>query len=325
MDAALVPETTPARRSGYIARSWRGEVSLARAFFVNCIGITIAFAIALLVPLAAAMFFVNGEVRPEIYLWLVFMVTVYALGTPLTVWQLVGLWRSATRHVRGGGRRVVAYGAYALVAGLAAYEVSDAPDTWQEFNKAQRLLTLEEAVRTDFTVVVETDGVLSVSGLFGKQMVDKVAEELARNPNIRVVHLTSVGGFVDAGKRLAALIKDRQLVTYVSDHCKSACTFAFLAGRERWLGPNGTLGFHTAIGIAGDAEAVQAMSDLYASLGVPADTIAKIKAVPAESMWERSAGELMAEGLVGEVVMDLPARIILSQVSETKEPPTGSL
>jgi hypothetical protein len=323
MDAALAPETTPARRSGYIARSWRGEVSLARAFFVNCIGITIAFAIALLVPLAAAMFFVNGEVRAEIYLWLAFMATVYALGTPLTVWQLVGLWRSATRHVRGGGRRIVAYGAYALIAGLAAYEVSDAPSTWEEFKKAQRLLTLEEAVRTDFTVA-ETDGVLSVSGLFGKQMVDKVAEELARNPNIRVVHLTSVGGFIDAGERLAALIKERQLVTYVSDHCKSACTFAFLAGRERWLGPDGTLGFHSAIGIAGDEEAVRAMSDLYVSLGVPADTIAKIKAVPAESMWERSAGELMAEGLVGEVVMDLRARLN-SQVSEAGDPPTGSL
>ena len=138
-------------------------------------------------------------------------------------------------------------------------------------------------------------------------MVDKVADELDRNPSIRVIHLTSVGGFIDAGQRLATLIKERKLVTYVSAYCKSSCTFAFLAGRERWLGPDGTLGFHAAIGIAGDEEAVQAMSDLYAGLGVAAATIEKIKAVPPQGMWERSAGELMAEGLVGEVVMDLRA------------------
>jgi hypothetical protein len=311
MDPALAQETpqeTPARRQGYIARSWRGEVSLARAFFVNCIAVTIAFAVGLLVPFAAAMVFFGGQVRSEIYLWLALLVVVFALGAPLTVWQLVGLWRSANRHVRNGGRRIVAYGAYALVAGLAAYEVWDFPSTWQDFKKAQLLLTLEEEAHTNFAVF-ERDGVLSVSGLFGKEMVDKVAAELDRNPSIRVIHLTSVGGFIDAGQRLAALIKERKLVTYVSAYCKSSCTFAFLAGRERWLGPDGTLGFHAAIGIAGDEEAVQAMSDLYAGLGVPAATIEKIKAVPPQSMWERSAGELMAEGLVGEVVMDLSARI----------------
>ena len=44
MDPVLAQEISqeapPARRSGYIARSWRGEVSLARAFFVNCIAVT---------------------------------------------------------------------------------------------------------------------------------------------------------------------------------------------------------------------------------------------------------------------------------------------
>jgi hypothetical protein len=312
MDPVLAPEISqeapPARRSGYIARSWRGEVSLARAFFVNCIAFTLAFGLALLVPFAAAMIFFGGQVRSEIYLWLALLVAVFTLGAPLTVWQLVGLWRSANRHVRNGGRRIVAYGAYALVAGLTAYEVWDFPSTWQDFKKAQLLLTLEEEAHTNFSVS-ESDGVLSVSGLFGKEMVDKVAEELNRNPSIRVIHLTSVGGFIDAGQRLATLIKERKLVTYVSAYCKSSCTFAFLAGRERWLGPDGTLGFHSAIGLAGDEDAVRAMSELYAGLGVAAATIEKIKAVPPQSMWERSAGELMAEGLVGEVVMDLSARI----------------
>ena len=97
------------------------------------------------------MIFFGGQVRSEIYLWLALLVTVFTLGAPLTVWQLVGLWRSANRHVRNGGRRIVAYGAYALVAGLAAYEVWDFPSTWQDFKKAQLLLTLEEEAHTNFS------------------------------------------------------------------------------------------------------------------------------------------------------------------------------
>jgi hypothetical protein len=308
-------ETPPARRRGYIARSWRGELSLARAFFVNGVLLTLGFALVMIALLLAMMIALSGNMRAEMYLWLAVNIVVFALGTPISVWQLVGLWRSASRHLRLGGRRIFAYGAYALVVALAGYEVWDAPSIWQEYKKAQLLLALEEAVHTDFAVF-ERDGVLSVSGLFGQDMVDKVKDELDRNPNIRAVHLTSVGGFIDAGQKVAGLIKERGLATYVSDYCKSSCTFAFLAGRERWLGPNGRLGFHSAIGTFGDDEAVRAMSDIYARLGMPAATIARVMRVSPKDMWEPSISELKADGLIDDVVEDPLAR--LRRVSEVK-------
>jgi hypothetical protein len=320
MDPGLTEQTptvdeAPVRRRGYIVRSWRGELSLARAFFVNGVLLTLAFAVVMIALLFAMMTVFGGQVRAEMYLGLAVTTAVFVLGTPITVWQLVGLWRSASRHVRRGGRRIFAYGAYVLVIALAGYEVWDAPSVWQDYKKAQLLLALEEAVHTDFAVF-ERDGVLSVSGLFGQDMVDKVKGELDRNPNIRAVHLTSVGGFIDAGQKVAALIRERGLATYVSDYCKSSCTFAFLAGRERWLGPNGRLGFHSAIGTFGDDEAVRAMGDIYARLGMPAATIARVMAVAPQDMWEPSITELKADGLIDDIVEDPLAR--LRRISEVK-------
>ena len=320
MDPGLTEQTptadeAPVCRRGYIARSWRGELSLARAFLVNGVLLTLAFAVVMIALLGATMAVFGGQVRAEMYLGLAVTIAVFVLGTPISVWQLVGLWRSASRHVRLGGRRIFAYGAYLLVIALAGYEAWDSPSVVQDYKKAQLLLALEEAVHTDFAVF-ERDGVLSVSGLFGQDMVDKVKDELDRNPNIRAVHLTSVGGFIDAGQKVALLIRERGLATYVSDYCKSSCTFAFLAGRKRWLGPNGRLGFHSAIGTFGDEEALRAMSDIYARLGMPAATIARIMSVSSQDMWEPSISELKADGLIDDVVEDPLAR--LRRISEVR-------
>src|SRR5207237_7021568 len=61
---------------------------------------------------------------------------------------------------------------------------------------------------------------------------------------IRVVHLDSLGGRIGEGKRLNALIRARNLDTYVETKCMSACTLAFAAGKQRVLRRGAVLGFH---------------------------------------------------------------------------------
>jgi hypothetical protein len=45
-------------------------------------------------------------------------------------------------------------------------------------------------------------------------------------------------------EKLYETIKSRNLATYTSSRCYSACTIAFIAGHERWLKQNAKLGFH---------------------------------------------------------------------------------
>ncbi|WP_206151872.1 hypothetical protein, partial [Staphylococcus aureus] len=72
---------------------------------------------------------------------------------------------------------------------------------------------------------------------------DDFAVVLRASRQIRVVHLTSVGGRIGEGEKLYQLIKDNGLIAYVSGRCMSACTVAFAGGRERVLLKGATLGF----------------------------------------------------------------------------------
>ncbi|CAO4140026.1 hypothetical protein [Methylorubrum aminovorans] len=80
------------------------------------------------------------------------------------------------------------------------------------------------------------------------ELTEGAAERLARlldtHRGIERIHLTSEGGLVDEGAAIGALIAAHGLVTYVPDYCVSACTLAFVRGRERLVRADARLGFH---------------------------------------------------------------------------------
>jgi hypothetical protein len=66
----------------------------------------------------------------------------------------------------------------------------------------------------------------------------RMLAEFLRGPGkgARVLHLISPGGSVVEGLGMAALVRRHRLETYArAGQCDSACTFVFLAGRERHL------------------------------------------------------------------------------------------
>ncbi len=63
-------------------------------------------------------------------------------------------------------------------------------------------------------------------------------------PQIKVVHLNSIGGFIGEGEKIRDLIEQRGLTTYTSTQCASACTIAYLGGTSRYLAPRAKLGLH---------------------------------------------------------------------------------
>lgn len=80
------------------------------------------------------------------------------------------------------------------------------------------------------------------------ELTEGAAERLARlldaHATVARIHLTSEGGLVEEGAAIGALIARHGLVTYVPDYCVSACTLAFVRGRERLVLAEARLGFH---------------------------------------------------------------------------------
>ncbi len=71
-----------------------------------------------------------------------------------------------------------------------------------------------------------------------------VRSTIQAHPQIRSVVLQSRGGQIYEGRGLAKLFTEHGIDTYVYEECSSACTTAFIGGKQRYIGTQGKLGFH---------------------------------------------------------------------------------
>jgi hypothetical protein len=84
-------------RSNYIARHWRGELSLPVSYWVNGWLLSTGYFVG--------MSFIVDYPAPSVT-YAVGLLIVMALGFALQIWQLIGLWRSAGTHAVRGGRQI---------------------------------------------------------------------------------------------------------------------------------------------------------------------------------------------------------------------------
>jgi hypothetical protein len=97
--------------------------------------------------------------------------------------------------------------------------------------------------------------------------------------------LNSPGGSLYEGFRIATLTRQKQLSTFVSKECDSACAFIFLVGRKRYASKEAKIGVH-AVGNDYGREDSGTIRDtirfarLSAKFGIPSSTIGKMVATP---------------------------------------------
>jgi hypothetical protein len=99
------------------------------------------------------------------------------------------------------------------------------------------------------------------------------------------VDLSSEGGALEDGFRIAELAHQKRLTTYVSKECDSACAFIFLTSRKRYISQGARIGVHSVANARGgeDPRTIHdtiRLARLSAKLGVPPSTIGKMVATP---------------------------------------------
>jgi len=118
---------------------------------------------------------------------------------------------------------------------------------------------------------------------------------------VRVVHLDSVGGRIGEGEKLYELIKSRGLDTYVDIKCLSACTLAFVAGRQRILKRGAKLGFHRG-SFAGEDQVDGSLErSIYAAAGVSGTFVERAMATKNADMWRPSEPDLISAGVATRI------------------------
>ena len=148
--------------------------------------------------------------------------------------------------------------------------------------------------------VVREGTELEITGGFKYGLTLQARALAAASPNLKVVHLSSIGGRIGEALELVKLLKERHLSTYVSTSCLSACTIAFIAGENRYLKAGGKLGFHRE-SFAG-VESSDLMRKLLLDAGIERPFVDRVAAQSAAGMWYPSLGELQAAHVVTETV-----------------------
>ncbi len=294
----------------YIQRHWRGELSLARSFWVNCILFNLVFGIVKTVFLAT--YEEDGmavyRIRATIFLG---QLLVYP-------WQVIGLWRACVAHIH----KYHCFFWARVAQGLVAISVLWTAIVLVLFAPVfQHLLyiayMMEPTEHYTFTVV--NDGaVLQFDGEYVVGVSKAFKEMLNDHPQIRAVILKTPGGLADEGFRMAEIINERQLDTYVTDYCFSAGTFSFVAGNNRNIVIDACLGFHQCeFSLAkkiryGDkfssflareyANHEKNKEALFVNQGVTKDFIERINSVPHDDMWYPTVHELLEAGVIHGVV-----------------------
>lgn len=279
----------------YFARHWRGELSLPVSYWVNgaILNAVATFAIAML----AADLNDRQEVwTPFAAVSFLGLVSLFTLS--LATWQTVGIVRSARR--RGG-----VWGGFALVAVvLAAINTSKllVANTGPVFLEFAKILIYGDPFPTYTLQILKSGTELALSGGIRTGIANDFSKLLAAAPEVRIVHLNSLGGRIGEARAVGQQIRRRGLITYVSDQCASACTIVFLHGQQKWIAETGRLGFHQyylpGLGTEEAHHQILEEKQELLALGMPSAMVEKASTTPHDSMWMPTDDELLGAGMI---------------------------
>ena len=285
---------TPSPRN-YLVRHWRGEFSLAHAFWINEVLLSLACLLA-----TSPLYFMLVRNPPSPTGLLLMGVPFMAGALAVTLWQGVGVWRSARYHrQRGGKSRWVTVVRILVIVGAVqtAYSLFDVVPA---FKAALRLAMDPNALPT-YRITALGDSELEFSGGIAPGSFSAFEQAVADHPDVTTVQLDSVGGLFGEARAIARLIEDKGLSTYTNRECVSACALVFMSGKQRLLGAEGKLGFHAAtLFESGEASAavVEQYRDALLKHGASRQFVDKVLATGREDMWFPDITELKREHII---------------------------
>ena len=270
----------------FFRRHYNGDYSLARSYWVN------TFLVSLFAPVLGLMLLPwLSENFPARYGSAGFLF-ITGLGIVAWFWAVSGTWASANKHVQRGGKSGwVTAAKFMIVMGVLKTfgDVGNLMPALQEHMRVATGTQLGPSTKLE----VRADGrSILLSGGINDGSAEQLEKALQMAPAVTTVVFSSEGGWIREGQMLAEVIRKRALNTYVEGYCASACTIAFLSGKERAAAPSAKIGFHASRSVGSmasnpsSAETAQ-LRAIYQSAGLPDTFIRQVADTPYEKITRR--------------------------------------
>jgi len=167
-----------------------------------------------------------------------------------------------------------------------------------------------------------------LDGVIDERSALNFRRALAARPHAKKLVLQSPGGVVQIGLLIAEEVYERGMETTIpfGQVCASACSFVFLAGRER--SAQGSLGVHQLNARKPDIRAVQTnisdILELLGKYGTPREVLTRMFGTPPEKMHFFSATEMAGMGLLGRQAVTTVPVLPKSTVPPAPSKPDGT-
>jgi hypothetical protein len=312
MPLRLPPQLPKPLAKNFIARHWRGEFSLPRAFWVNHLLLGIAVGLAL----GAMAVAINLHAVEQPIRWLISLGLTWTVSILFSVWAAIGVWRAATAYRRAGKRFwgvtakvTMALGALHLCYTLLFVAIPQGAGFYE-------IVAGDAGMGAHQFKVLNNGTMLDFSGGISFGTAKEFELMLKSMDNVRTVRLNSNGGRIAEAQKISDLIRARGLSTYVSQHCVSACTVIFLGGKQRALNAQAKLGFHqpTFKGMTTFEQraAIARERARLQNFGLSKDFAERANLAAPSGMWYPEQGELLREHVVTSIYTPPPAKPVAS-------------
>lgn len=288
--------------SAYMMAHWRGQLSLAQSFWVNGFGIGSLLAALMMIGLSRLLEVTDVSLR----MLAAINIVGFVISGMLWLWAITGIIRSASKHAERGGSGWVAGLTMMLVFFNAlAMLLSTLSSYLPQMKEYALIATGHDSMSTVVITSTPKGDVLNLRGTLGEGSMAGFAAALEKSPQVKTISLNSPGGRLREAQQMASLLKSRQLNTYVEGECSSACTYVFLAGKDRAATPNAHIGFHQPSfpGVSDTTLAIASsgMEKYYRSANLPDDFIQRVLQIKPEGMWYPNREELLKARVITRV------------------------
>jgi len=294
-------DTPRPKKRSYFFRHWKGELSLAVSYWINIFLLSIAIRFGLI----AFATYVDQAQQNIRVLFFAFFVSFASFIFIIYPWQIIGTWRSANSHIKRTKKYLWAVVTkIAIVLGMMG-TIGQMPNYYPQLKEYWKIsFEIDKFSKKEFSLLQNGEE-LVISGGISFGLTEEVRKIFKNHPGIKIIRLDSFGGRVKEARFLRDFIRDKNLVTYSSRGCLSACTIPFLAGSQRILNQRAKLGFHqySFPGLSGEQfkEAYLKEKAFMTAIGVDPKFSEKAFSTASDDMWYPSHVELLSANVVTRI------------------------
>jgi hypothetical protein len=286
----------------YIKKHWNGECSLAVSFWINVILINIFIRI-FEIWLSDFSTIENPVTASQVSL--IFFIMGLTIVYP---WQIVGLWRSASRYSikksksfwSGTVKVVIVLGFLGTLGNLT--------NSWKAYEGIYQIGFGKDEY-SDYRINLVNDNTfIQLEGGLGFGISEEVNKVLSNNLNIKGIILDSIGGRIYEGRELSKIILINNLDTYTIKGCYSACVTAFISGNKRYLAKGANIGLHQYKMVEGLEPYFDMSSEqekdlkIYKRQGISQWFIDKMFKVKHDDLWYPTIDEMLDASVIHQVI-----------------------